>query len=136
MCSKTLNICFHKLISKQNCLDFTLKINGCQNTIYFRIWSHRAIFLSHKINAIADKDNSASSCYSNKKLDFSFLCSPCQISPLNANTNVNTSVSQLLGAEEISWELKCKLSFGSKASKLSILLHTIKQQKSRCSPPG
>lgn len=46
------------------------------------------------------------------------------MSPLNTNINVNTSVSQSLGAQEKSWELKYKILFGSKAPKLSILLHT------------
>lgn len=50
------------------------------------------------------------------------------MSPLNTNINVNTSVSQSLGAQEKSWELKYKILFGSKAPKLSILdTQTIKQ---------
>lgn len=89
---------------------------------YVRIHSHWAIFLSHKINSIVDKGDAEKlprvSCYSNKKSDFNYLCGPFQTSPLNANTNVNTSVSQPLGPEETSWELKCKLPFGSKDSKL------------------
>lgn len=59
VCSQTLNTHFPKLMSKQSCLQFTLKDKWLlEHWIHFRIWSHWAIFLSHKINSIVEKDNS------------------------------------------------------------------------------
>lgn len=59
VCSQTLSTHFPKLMSKQSCLQFTLKDKWLQeHWLHFRIWSHWAIFLSHKINSIVQKDNS------------------------------------------------------------------------------